>query len=48
MRKKQQSGRQLKVKIKKLLLQEDFEGGLADVAVIPARQAVNPLFSLRF
>ncbi|MBW2438533.1 MAG: hypothetical protein PVH74_00270 [Desulfobacterales bacterium] len=45
MRKKQQSGRQLKVKIKKLLLQEDFEGGLADVAVIPARQAVNPLFS---
>ena len=45
MRKKQQTGRQLKIKIKKLLLQEDFQGGLADVAELSARKAVNPLFS---
>ncbi len=45
MRKKRQTGRQLKIKIKKLLLQEDFESGLAEVAAIPARKAVNPLFS---
>ena len=41
----QQTGRQLKVKIKKLLLQEAFEEGLAEVAAVPARKAVNPLFS---
>ena len=40
-----QTGRQLKIKIKKLLLQEDFAGGLVDIAAIPARKAVNPLFS---
>jgi hypothetical protein len=40
-----QTGRQLKREIKKQLLQEDFQKGLADVAEIPARKAVNPLFS---
>ncbi|MGD8960863.1 MAG: HEAT repeat domain-containing protein [Desulfobacterales bacterium] len=45
MRKNEQTSRQLKREIKKLLLQEDFERGLADVAAIPARKAVNPLFS---
>ena len=39
------TGRQLKKKIKKLLMQEDFERGLAEVAALPARKAVNPLFS---
>lgn len=41
----QQTGRQLKREIKKLLLQKDFEKGLAEVAAVPARKAVNPLFS---
>ena len=47
MGKKQQTGRQLKREIKKLLLQDqdNFERGLAEVAAIPARKAVNPLFS---
>jgi hypothetical protein len=45
MRQHQQTGRQLKIRIKKLLLQKDFQRGLADVAAIPARKAVNPLFS---
>ena len=45
MRGKKQTGRQLKQEIKKLLLQEDFQRGLAEVAGIPARKAVNPLFS---
>lgn len=45
MEKTHQTGRQLKLKIKKLLLQENFERGLADIAGIPARRAVNPLFS---
>ena len=45
MEKSKQTGRQLKIEIKKLLLQEDFERGLAVVAGIPARKAVNPLFS---
>ncbi|MGD2099643.1 MAG: HEAT repeat domain-containing protein [Desulfobacterales bacterium] len=45
MRKNRQTGRQLKIEIKKLLLQDNFERGLADVAGIPARKAVNPLFS---
>jgi HEAT repeat protein len=45
MEKSKQTGRQLKIEIKKLLLQEDFERGLADIAAIPARKAVNPLFS---
>lgn len=41
----QPTGRQLKKKIQQLLLQKDFERGLADIAGIPARRAVNPLFS---
>jgi HEAT repeat protein len=45
MRQHQQTGRQLKKKIEKLLLQEDFERGLADVAAMRARKAINPLFS---
>ena len=45
MEKNQLKGRQLKKKIEKLLMQEDFERGLAEVAAIPARKAVNPLFS---
>ncbi|MBW2486847.1 MAG: HEAT repeat domain-containing protein [Deltaproteobacteria bacterium] len=45
MRQHHQTGRQLKIKIKKLLLQEDFQRGLADVAAIAGRKAVNPLFS---
>lgn len=45
MEKNQLTGRQLKIKINKLLLQEDFERGLTDIAAIPARKAVNPLFS---
>ncbi len=45
MRNKKQTGRQLKREIKKLLLQEDFKGGLTEVAAMPARKAVNPLFS---
>ena len=45
MEKSKQTGRQLKIEIKKLLLQEDFQRGLAEVAAMPARKAVNPLFS---
>ena len=45
MRTSQQKGRQLKKTIRELLLQENFEGGLANIAAIPARKAVNPLFS---
>ena len=45
MKKNHQTGRQLKLKIKKRLLQADFQRGLADVAGMPARKAVNPLFS---
>ncbi len=45
MSQQQQTGRQLKIKIQKLLLQKDFKRGLADIAAIPARKAVNPLFS---
>ena len=41
----QKTGRQLKREIKKLLLQKDFQRGLADVAALPPRKAVNPLFS---
>ena len=35
----------MKKTIRELLLQENFEGGLANIAAIPARKAVNPLFS---
>jgi hypothetical protein len=45
MRQHQQTGRQLKKKIQTLLLQNDFESGLADIAGLPARRAINPLFS---
>jgi len=39
------SNRQLKKKIQNLLLQEDFESGLAEIGRMPARRAINPLFS---
>jgi hypothetical protein len=45
MSRNQPSGRQLKIKIHKLLLKKDFKSGLADIACIPARKAINPLFS---
>jgi hypothetical protein len=45
MRKSQQTGRQLKEKIRKLLQQQDIESGLAEIGGMPARKAVNPLFS---
>ena len=45
MRKNQQTGRQLKEKIRKLLLQKDIESGLAQIGDMPARKAINPLFS---
>jgi hypothetical protein len=41
----QMSRRQLKKKIRQLLLHEDFESGLAEICRIPARKAINPLFS---
>ena len=37
--------RPLKKKIQQLLLQEDFEKGLLQICDIPARKAINPLFS---
>lgn len=45
MRKNQLTGRQLKKKIQKLLLQTDFESGLMQIGDMPARKVVNPLFS---
>ena len=45
MRKSKETGRQLKEKIRKLLLQPDIESGLAQIARLPARKAINPLFS---
>jgi len=45
MRKNQQTGRQLKEKIRTLLLQQDTESGLAQIGDMPARKAINPLFS---
>jgi hypothetical protein len=39
------SSRQLKKKIQKLLLQKNFESGLAEIGRMPARKAINPLFS---
>jgi hypothetical protein len=41
----QTSSRQLKKKIQKLLLQQDLESGLAEIGHMPARKAINPLFS---
>jgi len=39
------SNRQLKEKIRTLLLQQDIESGLAQIGNMPARKAINPLFS---
>ncbi len=44
-RRHQTSSRQLKKKIQKLLLQKIFESGLAEIGRMPARKAINPLFS---
>jgi hypothetical protein len=41
----QTSRRQLKEKIRKLLLQKNFKSGLAEIGRMPARKAINPLFS---
>jgi hypothetical protein len=41
----QTSSRQLKKKIQKLLLQENFESGLAEIGCLTVRKAINPLFS---
>ena len=43
--KNQPTGRQLKEKIRKLLLQQNIESGLAQIGGMPARKAINPLFS---
>jgi len=39
------NNRQLKEKIRKLLLQQNIESGLAQIGGMPARKAINPLFS---
>ena len=39
------SNRQLKKEIQKLLLQKNFKSGLAEIGRMPARKAINPLFS---
>jgi hypothetical protein len=39
------SSRQLKKTIQRLLLQKNFESGLAEIGRMPARKAINPLFS---
>jgi hypothetical protein len=41
----QTSSRQLKKKIQQLLLQKNFKSGLAEIGGMPARKAINPLFS---
>jgi hypothetical protein len=41
----QTSNRQLKEQIRKLLLQQDIESGLAQIGDMPSRKAINPLFS---
>jgi hypothetical protein len=41
----QKTRRQLKEKIRKLLLQQNIESGLAEIGRMPARKAINPLFS---
>ncbi len=48
MNKKKLSGRKLKNKIFQLLTQKDFNTGLEEICRLPARQAVNPLFSFLF
>lgn len=42
------SGKKLKKKILKFLTQQDFDKGLEEICRLPARQAVNPLFSFLF
>jgi hypothetical protein len=42
------SGREFKNKIFDLLSQKDFKKGLKEICRLPARQAVNPLFSFLF
>jgi hypothetical protein len=42
------SGRELKNKIFDLLSQKDFNKGLKEICRLPARQAINPLFSFLF
>ena len=37
--------RELKIRIRKLLVQDDFSAGIDALARIPGRRAVNPLFS---
>jgi hypothetical protein len=44
----QMSNRQLKEKIRTLLLQQDIESGLAQIGGMPARKAINPLFSFLY
>jgi hypothetical protein len=41
----QTSSRQLKKEIRKLLLQKNFKSGLAEIGRMPAKKAINPLFS---
>jgi hypothetical protein len=41
----QTSSRQLKKKIQQLLLQKNIKSGLAEIGRMPARKAINPLFS---
>jgi hypothetical protein len=41
----QTSSRQLKKIIRKLLLQQNIESGLAEIGRMPGRKAINPLFS---
>ncbi|MHC4424006.1 MAG: DVU0298 family protein [Planctomycetota bacterium] len=48
MNKEKLSGRELKNKIFDLLSQKDFKKGLKEICRLPARQVVNPLFSLLF
>jgi hypothetical protein len=45
MRKRKETNRQLKEKIRKLLQQQNIESGLAEIGRMPARRAINPLFS---
>jgi hypothetical protein len=37
--------RDLKIRMQRLLVREDFEAALEDIRRVPGRQAVNPLFS---
>ena len=48
MGKEKLSGRKLKEKILKLLTEQDITKGLEELCRLPARQAINPLFSFLF